>query len=313
VIAAKIADLRGNGYPGELELVVVAEDPATASEARRAGARVIEPSARLGKSEAINRGVAATSAPLIAITDADALLDPGSLASLTAWFEDPSVGAVAGEKRVLGATQDLYWRYESLLKRAESRYGSTVAVAGELLAFRRALFRPLPEDVIVDDLWIALDVAEEGCVIRYEPGAVAREAPTGSLAEEWERRTRTTAGLLDAVRRRKRLLVPGRSPVAIQLWGHKVMRLLLGPLAHSLLLGWAIGSMRRSRWAAILVAAHGLGVLSLVRQARGARTRGPERALGQALFLQATALGGIVRYLSGARPALWPKPERPPR
>jgi hypothetical protein len=32
--------------------------------------------------------------------------------------------------------------------------------------------------------------------------------------------------------------------------------------------------------------------------------------ISQALFLQATALGGAIRYARGDRPALWPKAER---
>ncbi len=310
VIAAKVEDVRANGYPGELEIVVVAEDPGTAAEARAAGAEVIEPSERLGKAEAINRGVAATSAPVVVITDADTSLEPGSLAALCRWFEDPSVGAVAGEKQVVGSGQDLYWRYESVLKQAESRYGSTVAVAGELAAFRRSVFRPLPSDVIVDDLWIALDVAEAGASIGYEPEAVARESGTTSLTQEWERRTRTSAGALDTVRRRSPLLAPWSSPVAAPLWGHKVLRLLVGPLAHAVLLAKALLAAPRHRWARAFVALHAIGLLAFVRQARGGTATAPERALGQALFLQATAVGGIVRYLRGERPALWQKPER---
>ena len=310
VIAAKIEDVRANGYPGGLEIVVVAEDPETASEARSAGAEVIEPSERLGKCEAINRGVAASTAPVVVITDADASLEPGSLAALARWFDDPVVGAVAGEKHVLGSGQDLYWRYESLLKTAESRYGGTVAIVGELAAFRRSEFKPLPADVIVDDLWIALDIVDAGGSVRYEPEAVARESASGSLAQEWERRTRTTAGALDTVRRRPEMLIPGRSPIAAQLWGHKVLRLLLGPLAHAALLARAVAAAPHRLWARAFLALHAVGVLAFMRQSRGARLSAPERALAQSLFLQATALGGIARYARGERPALWHKPER---
>jgi cellulose synthase/poly-beta-1,6-N-acetylglucosamine synthase-like glycosyltransferase len=310
VIAAKVEDVQGNGYPGKLEVVVVAEDPETAAEARSAGAHVIEPAERVGKAEAINLGVAETSAPLIAITDADARLEPGSFTALARWFDDPAVGAVAGEKQVLGASQDLYWRYESLLKRAESRYGDTVAVVGELLAFRRSLFRPLPGDVIVDDFWIALDIVSGGGSIRYEPEAVARESATSTLGQEWERRTRTTTGTLDTIQRRAPMLVPGQSKVAPQLWGHKLMRLVFGPLAHALLLAKALLAGPRRPWAAAFLAIHAIGIQAFVRQQQGERPTAPERAVGQSLFLQATALGGIVRYLRGERPALWRKPDR---
>ena len=60
VIGAKVRDCRANGYPGPVEVLVVADgDPETAAAARRAGARVIESETRRGKPAALNRGVAA--------------------------------------------------------------------------------------------------------------------------------------------------------------------------------------------------------------------------------------------------------------
>jgi glycosyltransferase involved in cell wall biosynthesis len=53
-----------------------------------------------GKSHALNRGVAAASAPLLAFTDDDTLIQPGWLQALLAPFGDPAVGAVGG--RIIG-------------------------------------------------------------------------------------------------------------------------------------------------------------------------------------------------------------------
>ena len=310
VIAAKLDDVTRNGYPGALELIVVAEDPETATAAREAGARVLETTERLGKSGAINSGMAAATEEVVVITDADTELAPGALTALARWFGDSGVGAVAGEKRVRGEGQALYWRYESWLKERESRSGTTVALVGELIALRRSLFTPLPADVVVDDLWIGLDVLERGRRIPYEPSAVAVEAPSGSLGSEWERRTRTTAGLLDALWRRRRMLAPGTGPAATQLWGHKLLRLLFGPLAHLALLAQAVRAGRSAPLAAGFIGVHVLASAALFRGQRGASLTTVERAGAQFLFLQATAVGGIVRYLRGGRPAIWPKVDR---
>src|SRR5271154_4000510 len=59
VIGAKVHDIRANGYPGSLEILVVADgDPETAAAAERAGARALTGPERLGKSQALNRGFA---------------------------------------------------------------------------------------------------------------------------------------------------------------------------------------------------------------------------------------------------------------
>jgi biofilm PGA synthesis N-glycosyltransferase PgaC len=311
VIGAKVADVLAQDYPGSLQLLVVAEDPDTAAAAADAGAEVIQPEGRVGKCEAINRAVTASVHPIVVITDANTQLAPGSLAALARWFDDPTVGAVAGEKREEGGGQGLYWRFESWLKTNESRTGTMMALVGELAAVRRSVYRPLPPDVVVDDLWMGLDVVEEGYEVRYEPEALAVEEPSDTLTAEWERRTRTSLGAIDVMWRRKHLLVPGSSPVAAGLWGHKLMRLVFGPLAHAGLLLLALVRLPSSRLARLFVAGHLLGAVGLIGGQREGTLMRPARIIAQFLFLQASGIGGAIRYARGDRPALWPKVERP--
>lgn len=311
VIAAKVADLRANGYPGSLEIIVVADDAATAAAARGTGARVLEPGRRLGKSVALNAGVGSATAPVVVLNDANTVLEPGSLARLVRWFADDRVGAVAGEKRA--EAEGHYWRFESWLKRREMRLGTMIGLVGELAAVRADCFRSLPSDVAVDDLWLALDVAEQGRTIVYEPTSVATELDSPSLGQMWERRTRVVAGALDVIMRRRDLLV-GHPPISAQLWGHRLLRMTVGPLAHAALLGWAgrrlCQSPLRHPGSALFVAGHAVAGATVHRAGRGRTTWRWEVLVGQVALLQAVGLGGLVRYLRGDRPAVWPKPER---
>jgi poly-beta-1,6-N-acetyl-D-glucosamine synthase len=311
VVADKVRDTLDNGYPGSLEVVVVADDRETAEAASSTPAHVLSFEGRLGKAEAINRAAAASDSPVLVLTDANTKLAQGSLARLVRWFADPSIWAVAGEKAVLdGGGEAMYWRFESWLKRRESRTGTTIGLVGELAAFRRNRLRPLPNDLIVEDLWLALDVVEEGGRVVYEPTARAEELPSPSPRLDWQRRTRIVTGLLDVLWRRRRLLLPGTSPVTAQLWGHRLVRSSVGPIAHIGLLVYALRSAHRSWPARVLAATHVLGGVALVRMLQGtARTR-LERAAAQVLYLQAVALAGTLRYLSGDRPALWKKTGR---
>ena len=156
VIAAKIDDLRANGYPGSLEILVVADgDPETAAAAERAGARALTGPERLGKSQALNRGFAEATTPVVVISDANNRLAPGALAAVVEHLADPAVGAVAGEKLEDdgGGGESLYWRFESWLKQREDRLGTTIGLIGELSAIRAEAWRPIPGDVAIDDLW----------------------------------------------------------------------------------------------------------------------------------------------------------------
>lgn len=309
VIAAKIADCRANGYAGEVEVLVVADDAGTAEAARAAGARVLADDVRRGKAAALNRGVAAATTEIVVVTDANAFLRPGSLEALAGWFADPQVGAVAGEKQVLESGQGAYWRFESALKRAESRLGGTIGLVGEVAAVRRSAWRPLPADVAVDDLWVALDVLAAGLRVVYEPRAVAMEAASADLGEEWERRTRVVAGMIDVVLRRRSLLVR-RDLVAAQLWGHRLLRATLGPAAHAALLGLAVLRSRTGALPALFVAGNGVAAAALALRSRGRRLPRVLAVPAEVAFLQLCGLGGTLRYLRRERLAVWPKPER---
>lgn len=311
VIAAKVADTMANGYAGPISVVVVADDEATAAAARLTAALVVASPERLGKAQALNLGMAEAVTDIVVLTDANTQLLPGSLSAMVRWFGDGSVGAVAGEKTLAGSTgEGVYWRFESWLKKREFRTGFTVGVVGELVAVRRAVYRTLPADLAVDDMWIAVDVLASGHRIVYEPSARAVEEPGDTWRDDWERRTRVGAGILDVCWRRRDHLAPSQGMVAAQLWGHRAIRSSFGPLAHLVLLVIAAKTCRNSRLAALTIAAHlaaGPAVVRTQRRTAGSRL---ERLVGQILFLQAVGVGGLLRYVRGDRPALWRKLDR---
>ena len=313
VINAKISDVFANGYLGNLEVIVVADDPDTARVARSTSAQVIESSGRSGKAAALNVGMAQAANEIVVFSDANTGLKPRSIEALARWFEDPTVGAVAGEKYVGGAKgMSAYWRFESWIKKHESLTGTTIGLVGELAAVRRSLYKPLPEDVTLDDLWLALDVIEGGGRIVYEPEAVAFESASPTWGDEWKRRKRVVTGTLDLLWRRRALLGPRYPIVAAQLWGHRLVRSSIGPLAHLALLLVALINLSSSLTAQAFVAGHIVAGLALAGVLTGVVNAAPAKLMAHVLFLQGTALGGVVGYAKGRRPALWEKSERIP-
>jgi cellulose synthase/poly-beta-1,6-N-acetylglucosamine synthase-like glycosyltransferase len=313
VIGAKVEDVRQNGYLGELEVVVVVDgDPETADAANRAGARVLSGTDRLGKSQALNRGFKEATTPIVVISDANNRLAPGGLAALVRHFDDPSVGAVTGEKSEEdGGGESMYWRFESWLKRREGSLGTTIALVGEFTAFRRDAWRPIPEDVAIDDIWAALDLSERGWRIAYEPDARAVDPPAPSLADQWERRTRSVSGALFIFARRRHQLGPSGGLVAMEVWGHRLGRYTVSPLAHVLLVAVAFGRLRSSHLARLFLVGHVIGLWGIFRPPPAGRWwRSPVVMVSQVLFLQGVALGGLVRFVRGERHVAWTKVER---
>lgn len=311
VIGAKVADVEANGYQGDLEVIVVAEDAETADRARAAGARVIEPPERLGKAQALNVGMRAARHPVVVISDANNSLGHGSIASLVQRMEDPRVGAVAGRKiEADGGGEELYWRFESWVNDRAARLGTTIGIAGELVAVRADAWCDIPEDVSSDDLWLALDLAERGFSVAYEPSARSIEPPVESGEHQWERRTRISSGALYVFWRKRALLRPGHGVVTLEIIGHKLWRSTVGPLAHLTLLGWAAVRARHSPVAALLLAGHAVGAGAAVHRQRGGRVPKLLAAPAQVLYLQAVAIGGMVRFLRGDRVLKWTKAHR---
>ena len=220
---------------------------------------------------------------------------------------------------------------------------------GELAAIRTDAWRPIPLDIATDDLWIALDLCERGYVVAYEPSAKAFEPPVHTFRQQWERRTRSVSAGLHVFQRRRSQLGPKGGLVSAEIWGHRLARYTVSPLAHVALVYVALRRARSSRLAQLFLIGHGIGVVAVARRAAsetvpekvsaaaaersraaaaetsrdaltgdgdgvdadvstspvGALARRVTQALGQGVFLQAVALGGIVRYLRGDRPTRW--------
>ncbi len=176
---------------------------------------------------------------IIVSTDANTLLNPDAVARLVAHFNDPQVGAVAGEKRIAMAKKDtassagegIYWQYESRLKRWDAELWSVVGAAGELFALRADLYEPVPPDTIVEDFYLTMRIAQKGYRVAYEPDAYAVETSSASVQEEMKRKVRIAAGGLQAVVRLAPLLnVFKYGTLSFQYISHRVLRWTLAPL-----------------------------------------------------------------------------------
>ena len=119
------------------------------------------------------------SGEILVLTDARQSLAPDAVRRLVAYFADPTVGAVSGELHLLPSPGSpvegvgLYWKYEKLIRKAESRFDSTVGVTGAFYALRKELFLPIDPRTILDDVAIPMRVALAGRRVLFAPEARA--------------------------------------------------------------------------------------------------------------------------------------------
>lgn len=187
-------------------------------------------SERKGKSAAINRAMEKATGEIVVITDANAMVNEDAIAKLVVRFQNKKTGAVSGEKKVMtmdGSTggEGFYWRYESYLKKHSAKLYSLTGAAGELLAFRKELFKPIPTDAILDDMELSLSIIKQGKVIDYEPEAYAMEPPSKSIDDEFKRKVRISAGVFQTLKRNPFVFNPFKYSIFIfQYNSHRVLR-----------------------------------------------------------------------------------------
>jgi cellulose synthase/poly-beta-1,6-N-acetylglucosamine synthase-like glycosyltransferase len=261
--------------------------------------------------------------PLVMFSDANTILNRSAVRNLVKHFEDPKVGVVAGEKRVLSEEKDgaaasgegLYWKYESQLKKWDSELYSVVGAAGELFAVRTDLFRPVDTSIIIEDFYISLKIAMGGKVTRYAPDAYAMEKGSASVKEELKRKIRIAAGGIQAIVLLRSLLnIFKYGWLSFQYISHRVLRWTLAPVGliiiflGSLLLGWMGNSFYMMLfW--LQVAFYVMAIVGWVLQNRNIRIKllfVPYyfSMMNYAVFM------GFFRFIRGKQSAVWEKAKR---
>lgn len=199
---------------------------------------------REGKSSVLNKLVAQVDEEIVLFSDANTLIQPGSLSFLTRHFADPGLGGVCGELRLVnsegnpgGKGEGLYWRYETMIKRAEGILKSVISSNGAIFAVRRKLIEPLPvTEIVNDDFSITLSILKKNYRVVYEPRAEALEYASPSMEGEFKRKIRISTLNFNALPEILPLLNPRYGFIALSILSHKIIRWLVPLLGFGLLL-----------------------------------------------------------------------------
>lgn len=242
ILEQKISNCLSLSYPKDKLQLVFITDGSTDQTAsilnKHPDIQWLHQPERRGKAAAENRAIGFVQTTVVIFSDANALLNPEAIRNLVKHFADPKTGCVAGEKRILaqridmaGAVgENLYWRYESVLKQLDADCNSAVGAAGELMAFRTSLYQALPEDTLLDDFMQSMQIAAAGYRIAYEPGAYATETASASVAEEMKRKIRIATGSWQVLTRLgKRLSIRKTPLLCFQYFSHRVLRWAVTP------------------------------------------------------------------------------------
>ncbi len=256
-IREKLLSILTQDYPRHLmEIIVISDGSSDETEelVRDLGGNGIQllVAQHNGKPAALNLGISHATKEILVMTDVRQILDPQCVRRLVACFADERVGVVSGELLIRSgdthseADIGLYWKFESWLRKQLASIDSMFGATGPIYAMRRRLAVRLPQDILLDDVYLPLTAFFRGYRLVVEEGARVFDHPA-KLSGEFRRKVRTLAGNYQVLKYLPQLLGPGN-----RMWFHfvsyKLGRLLL-PYAlsamaiSSLYLGGPIGRM----------------------------------------------------------------------
>jgi biofilm PGA synthesis N-glycosyltransferase PgaC len=311
-LGAKLQSILALDYPRELMEILIVSDASTDDTERIAGSFASQGVKLLrvprgGKPAALNAAVPLAKGEILILTDVRQTLEPESVHHMIACFADPAIGVVSGDLLIRkGNTEEstvgLYWHYERWIRKQLGRIDSTMGATGPFYAIRRELFRPMPPETLLDDMFLPLGAFFKGYRTIIEERARAFDYPTG-VETEFRRKVRTLAGNYQLLRYYPQLL-SFRNRMLFHYLSYKIARLMLPWLVIAL---FALSFALPQPLAAIAVSAQCLFYLLALadflvpQKSRFKRVSSPARTI--VTMLAATACAIAIFFVSPQR--LW--------
>lgn len=272
----------------------------------------------MGKPSVLNELVNEARGSIVVFTDSRQEFDAAAVRELAANFEDPEVGAVSGElyfkaenesqeKGAVGRGMGAYWKYEKYLRKKESEIGTMLSATGAIYAIRKKLWRGVPEDILVDDMYIPLSIVAQGYRVVFDSEAKAYDRISDKGKQEFRRKVRTLTGNYQIFACFPYLFNPFTSRVAWQFFSHRFLRvaapfLLIAVFAANLFLV-------NRRFYLLTMAAQVLFYMVAVFEVfqSGQKRNGPGYLPYMFCLLNLSAFVALMQFLRGSSKVTWGK------
>jgi cellulose synthase/poly-beta-1,6-N-acetylglucosamine synthase-like glycosyltransferase len=322
VISEKIKSLLASDYPTVMLEIIIGSDASddrtnhileiyAASDTR---IKIYTSDIRRGKSAMLNDLASLAAGDILIITDANVIFAPDTIRALTEGFDSRGIGlcdatAVMASTTGEGVTmqENLYSRFETSLRRAEGdAWGTMTGPYGGCYAIRRSLFPTIPENTLVDDLFVGLSVLRKGYILKNIPEAVVTEDTLPEISGQFRRRVRIAAGSFQNLFRFGPL--PSKKMiVSISFFSHKVIRwftplfLALFFMTTVILSDHSLFYFCLSALQLILIL---LSALDLALKIPGRKIK-YLRYVTQFLLMNAALTAGLIKSIKGIRNGIW--------
>lgn len=239
VIGKKIENILSLDYPAQKVEILIGSDGSTdqtVSTIKSFNDKrifVLESTFRRGKMAVINELIKRSQNDVIVFMDARQIWEKNAIKELVSNFTDQTVGSVSGELILSNKEEgtakglNLYWTYEKFIRDQESHVHSMLGATGAIYAIRRHLFKEIPVNVVLDDMYTPFEIIKQGYRAIYDDRAKAYDEVATNPHEEHRRKVRTLYGNFQIFSLMPEMFNPFASPIAIQLFSHKFLRVII--------------------------------------------------------------------------------------
>ncbi len=327
VLEEKVLSLLRSDYPHDLAEFIIGSDGSDdgtdmiMKELAAADSRIrfVHFGERRGKPALLNYLASMAKGEILTVTDANVIFTAGTLRHLAQGFRLPDTGLCdatvkpgSSDDRGITRQENFYARFETALKRAEGDlWGAMPGPYGGCYAIRRNLFPVIPDNTLVDDLYVGLTVLRKGFRSFNVPEAIVFEDTQADMAAQFRRRVRIAAGSFQNLFRFG--LFPSRTPSAcLPFFSHKILRWLT-PLLLVLFFMTTIILSGRSEFYLWLSAFQLifiiLSALDLVADRYGRKIK-YQRYATQFLLMNAALAAGFGKAIRGIKSGIWEPTKR---
>lgn len=243
VIEAKLLSILSSAYPAEKIKIYCGLDACT-DETQAIVHRFQEQypdqvewisSLRIGKPAMLNllHKHFGHTGELLILTDANVMFQRDTLFELARYFKDPEIGLtdaafVLDGNQVSHQQEGDYLGMEQGLKFREGMvWGTMQGPFGGCYAIRSENFSPIPENFLVDDFFMAMQIMTCGYKAIVNPKAKVTEEVHTNWKDEFNRKKRISAGNFQNLVYFKKVFSKPITPLAFSFFHHKVLRWLL--------------------------------------------------------------------------------------
>ena len=183
-----------------------------------------------GKASALNFGIRRSKAAIVVCMDSDSRLTSDALRFAMKHFRDENVGAVAGNVKVANR-HNLWTKLQALeyieglniVRQAQAFFRTVNVIPGPMGIFRRTAIEATggyDSDTFAEDFDMTVKLLADGWKVNYEPRAIAYTEAPEILLDIIKQRYRWTRGVLQALRKQKRLFLhsSGTITTPLSLW-----------------------------------------------------------------------------------------------